>query len=109
MPSRPAKGEVLIVKIIAIVGSSIWMRGSGRSFGVVTVSPILDSFHACDRQNVARPADGFIHALQAFEGIQFRDLGLLKRSIELDDTDFIAQRSVPLNTRTIARRPRYSL
>ena len=41
-PSRPANGDVLIVKIIAIVGSSIWMCGSGFGFsGSVIVSPIL--------------------------------------------------------------------
>ena len=44
-----------------------------------------DAFDAGDRQNVARPADGFVHALQAFEGVELGDLGLLKRAVELGD------------------------
>ena len=49
-----------------------------------------DAFHAGDRQNVAGPADGFIHALQSFEGIQLGDLGLVKRAVQLGDGHFVA-------------------
>ncbi|MNC95458.1 hypothetical protein D3C83_125830 [compost metagenome] len=40
-PSRPENGEVLIEKIIAMVGSSTLIAGSGRgSVGLEMVSPI---------------------------------------------------------------------
>ena len=41
-PSRPAKGEVFTVNCMAMVGSSITMRGSGAGFSTeVMVSPMV--------------------------------------------------------------------
>ena len=104
----PANGDVLMVNVIAMVGSSIWMCGSG--FGSLGAGDGLadgDAFDAGDGQNVARAADGFVHALQAFERVQLGDLGLVDRAVELGDGDFVAVAcSVPLKTRPMARRPR---
>ncbi len=41
-------------------------------------------------QNVARPRDGFVHALQALERIELRDLRLLNPAVEMADRDFVA-------------------
>ena len=44
VPSRPANGEVLMPIVIARLGSSMWMTGSGRgSSGSASVSPIVIS------------------------------------------------------------------
>ena len=97
-----------MVNIIAMVGSSIWMCGSGCGcFGAGDGLADGDAFHAGDRQNVAGPADGFVHALQAFERVQLGDARLLEDAVQLGDGHFVAvpQRAVE-NTRPIARRPR---
>ena len=80
-----------------MVGSSIWMCGERlRRLRAGHSLADGDSFHARDRQNVARTADGFIDALQSFERIQLGDLGLVKRAVQLGDGHFIAvpQRAV---------------
>ena len=82
---------MLIVNIIAMVGSSIWICGSG--FGVLGVRHGLadgDAFHAGDGQDVAGPAHRLIHALQAFERVQLGDFRLLQRAVQLDDCHFVA-------------------
>ena len=50
----PTNGEVLMVNVMAMVGSSIWMCGSGlRSLGAGHRLADGDAFHAGDGQNVA--------------------------------------------------------
>ena len=44
MPSRPAKGESLIEKVISIVGAEIFTKGSGSTaLGSQIVSPMVIS------------------------------------------------------------------
>ena len=96
-----------MVNVIAIVGSSIWMCGSGfRILGVRDGLADGDAFHARDGQNVAGPANGFVHALQAFERVQLRDLVLCNEPSSLQMATSSPWRSVPLKTRPMASRPR---
>ena len=96
-PSRPANGDVLMVNVIAMVGSSIWIGGSGLGVSaLVTVSPmVMPSTPAMARMSPGR-ADGLVHALQAFERVQLGDLGFVNGAVELADGDFVAvaQRAV---------------
>ena len=94
-----AAGErrVLTVNVMAIVGSSIWMCGSGfRSLRAGDGFADGDAFDARDREDVAGPADGFVDALQALERVQLRDPCLLNEPSSLQMRDFIAvpQRAV---------------
>ena len=73
-----------MVNIIAMVGSSIWICGSGCGFSaLVTVSPmVMPSTPAIARMSPGC-AYGFVHALQSLERVQLGDLGLLQRAVEL--------------------------
>jgi hypothetical protein len=53
----PAKGDVLMVNAMAMVGSSIWMGGSGLGVSaLVTVSPmVMPSTPAMARMSPGRP------------------------------------------------------
>ena len=80
-----------MVNVMAMVGSSIWMGGSG--FGRFRAGDGLadgDAFHAGDGQDVARPADGFIDALQPFERIELGDLGVVHGAVALGDGHVVA-------------------
>src|ERR1039458_528872 len=49
-----------------------------------------DAFHSGDGQDIALPADGFIHPLQPLERIQLGDLGGVQRAVALGDGHVIA-------------------
>ena len=90
-PSRPENGDVLMVNVMAMVGSSIWMRGSGS--GILDAGHRIadgDALHAGDRQNVARTAHRFVHALQPFKRIQLGDLRVVERAVDLRDGNLVA-------------------
>ena len=74
-PSRPPQGEVLTPKIIAIVGSSTRIGGSGT--GALAVGDgvaDVDLLDAGDRDDVAGARARHLAALEAVPGVEQRDL-----------------------------------
>src|SRR5262249_14675545 len=66
------------------------LRERRRAFGIGNCFADIDPFHPCDGKNVAGPAGSLIYSLQTFKGVQLRDLGFLNRTIELFNSDFVA-------------------
>ena len=89
-----------------MVGSSIWMGGSGSGFPAGHGLTDADAFDAGDGQDVARPADGFIDPFEPFEGVQLGDLRGVHRSVALDDGDVVAVLERAVEHAADARRPR---
>ena len=107
MPSRPAKGEVLTVNSMAMVGSSIAMWGSGEGFSAsVMVSPMVMP---------STPATAMMSpSVVSVMSTRFRPenenslvifvLCSVPSSRAMPTSSPV--RMVPLNTRAMARRPR---
>src|SRR5947209_11751057 len=49
----------------------------------------IDSLDTGNRENVSRPADRLVYALQAFKRIQFRDFCSLKSAVQFDDPNLV--------------------
>ena len=75
-----------MVKAMAMVGSSMWMGGSGAGVSaLVTVSPmVMPSTPAMARMSPGTP-DGFVHPLESLERIELGDAGGVHRAIALGD------------------------
>ena len=61
-----------------------------RRFGVGHGLADEDALHPGDGQDVARPADGLVHALQPFEGIELGDFGGVEGAVALGDGHRVA-------------------
>jgi hypothetical protein len=106
LPSRPAIGEVLTEKIMAIVGSSIWIAGSGR--GPLAIADRLadgDLLEAGDGDDVAGTGLGDLDALQPLVAVEHRDTLPVFCEPSSRQSGVARLRSVPLKTRPIASRP----
>jgi len=94
-PSFPEKGELLTPKIIAIVGSSTAITGSGC--GIVDGSDglaNLESRHPSKGDDLAIVGALGRLALQSFEHIKLRDLCLLDSAVAFRDCDLITNRDL---------------
>src|SRR5207248_305061 len=56
----------------------------------------VNSFNSGDCEDIARLADGFIHTLQSFKGIELGDFCPLKRTIEFQNPDIVTQVQSPI-------------
>ena len=85
-PSRPGEGRRVDGERHGD-GGLVDVDGRQRlgRFGVGHGLADGDAFHAGDGQDVARPADGFVHALQPFEGVELGDLGGVEGAVALGD------------------------
>ena len=106
-PSLPAKGDVFTVKVIAIVGSSICILGSGfGSSASESVSPIvIPSSPAMAKTSPVLPMVSSIR----FKPSNENNLVIFvfwKEPSSLQMLTSSPSFNVPLNTRPIASRPR---
>ena len=82
---------MLTPKIIETVGSSTAMVGIALRFSTsAIVSPIVMSSMPARQTMSPAAACVDLDPLQAFEGEELRDLGLLQRAVQLADRDWIA-------------------
>ena len=106
-PSRPAKGEVFTMNCMAMVGSSMVITGSGAGFSTsVMVSPMLMPVTPA----TATMSPNSVASISVrFSPEKENSLVILIFSIEPSRLAMATSspvRSVPLNTRAMARRPR---
>ena len=66
------------------------MRKGRRVFCVRYRLSDIDAFDTRNGENVAGPADSLVHPFQPFERVELRDFRLLKRSVQLHHSNFIA-------------------
>src|SRR5690242_14670477 len=59
--------------------------------GISNRLPNVDSLDPGNCENVSRPADRLVNALEALERIQLRDFSFLKSSVELHDPHFVSE------------------
>ena len=91
LPSRPAKGELLTLNWIAMVGSSMVMRGSGCGFfEVAEALADGDAGNAGDGDDVADLGLVDVGALEAGEAEELGDLVLGECAVDAGDVVLLA-------------------
>ena len=107
MPSRPEKGEVFTVNIIAMVGSSMTMGGSGAGFSaLVIVSPMV--IPSTPATATMSPSSVWVMSTR-FKPVNENSLVIFVFSNDPSRLAMLTSspvHMVPLNTRAIASRPR---
>ena len=107
VPSEPARGEVLIPMVMARLGSSTRMAGSGRGSSTsVRVSPIVMSANPATATISPGPASSVSTRSRAFDANNSVTLPRCTDPSMRHHATVSPRRNVPLCTRQMARRPR---